>query len=285
MEQTPIHIPHAYGFRQRASGSGFEYRIAIAEPPGPPPPSGFPIVYLLDADATFGTLVEAIRARARRPDATGVGPAIVVGIMHGQDDGGAQERRRRDYADGPQAFADFLEQDLKPAVEARVRVDRRVQVLFGHSLAGYFALWTLLSRGDAFNAVVAVSPSIWWNPDALYAKLRDSRANSAKSTDSADGDMARRVMITVGEYEARRAPWQPDSAFTDDAVRRREERRMIAHARDMATALAKIDQLTVDFKCFAGEDHASVIMLSVARALRFVLPPACLLTPDASSSD
>lgn len=84
-------------------------------------------------------------------------------------------------------------------------------------------------------------------------------------------------MITIGEFEQRRAPWQPDGPFTDDAVRRRQERRMVDAARDMAEQLAAHTEFEVDFRCFDGEDHASVVILSVAHALRFVLPPASRL--------
>lgn len=365
MDREPFILPHAYTFRVRASASGQDYRIAVAEPIAPAPADGFPVIYLLDASGMFGTLVEAIRMRARRPDATGVGPAIVVGIMHDASTSPAHGGRIYDYTPGPtaaatptppgaaapaensretprrggeatspepataapvtsaaapaaggaQAFLDFLERDLKPAIEARHPIDRRQQTLFGHSLGGYFTLWTLLSRRSSFSAFVAVSPSIWWNPGLLEDVARESARESARENSPTPGHVdtfasdvvdrkggedredgrddralpaghgrddarigdARRVMITIGEFEQRRAPWQPDGPFTDDAVRRRQERRMVDAARDMAEQLAAHTEFEVDFRCFDGEDHASVVILSVAHALRFVLPPASRL--------
>lgn len=339
MDREPFILPHAYTFRVRASASGQDYRIAVAEPIAPAPADGFPVIYLLDASGMFGTLVEAIRMRARRPDATGVGPAIVVGIMHDASTSPAHGGRIYDYTPGPtaaaaptppgaaataardqetprpgdeatspkaataarvtstaapaapaaggaQAFLDFLERDLKPAIEARHPIDRRQQTLFGHSLGGYFTLWTLLSRRSSFSAFVAVSPSIWWNPGLLEAAVRERARESALPAGHGGDDArigeapigeARRVMITIGEFEQRRAPWQPDGPFTDDAVRRRQERRMVDAARDMAEQLAAHTAFEVDFRCFDGEDHASVVILSVAHALRFVLPPASRL--------
>jgi predicted alpha/beta superfamily hydrolase len=281
MAREPVAIPNAYAFTCRASRSGTDYRIAVAEPIGPAPADGYPVVYLLDADSMFGTMVEAIRSRCRRPDATGVGPAVVVGIGYGADHGESRTRRTYDYTPGPSVmppdpsipgngqqtggaddFLHFLEHDLTPAIDQLARIDPRRRVLFGHSLAGFFALWALTRGAEIFNTVIAVSPSIWWNPP-LLSEPRASEPPSAPP----------RVMITVGEFEQRRAPWQPADAWTDDTLRRRTERRMVDAAREMAEALEGAGAV-VDFHEFAGEDHASVVILSIARALRFALPAA-----------
>jgi predicted alpha/beta superfamily hydrolase len=299
MTRESVIVPKAFALTMPASRSGTSYHVAVAEPIGPAPPGGYPIVYMLDAGSSFATMVEAIRARCRRPDATGVGPAFVVGIgMHGMNDGGAGERaesrarRTYDYTPGPavtpddhsipggadgaggaDAFCWFLEQELIPVVERDIiesgkRVDPRRRVLFGHSLAGFFALWMLTRGSRAFDAVIAASPSIWWNPPLLL----DPLAVPGEAPWRAAADAWRpRVMLTVGEHEQRRAPWQPMDAWTDDAIRRRTERRMVDAAREMASALGRAGAI-VDFHEFAGEDHASVVILSIARALRFALP-------------
>lgn len=280
MTREPVLVPKAFAFTLTAAKSGTDYRIAVAEPIGPAPAGGYPIVYMLDAAGAFATMVEAIRARCKRPDATGVGPAIVVGI--GIDGGG---RRTYDYTPGPsvtpgdhsvpgggqdsggaEAFRAFIEEELIPGVEQRLldaepslRVDPRRRVLFGHSLAGFFVLWMAAQGSRAFETMVAASPSIWWNPPLLLNGLRTEGWP--------------RVMLTVGEHEQVRAPWQPEHAWTDDALRRRTERRMVDAARDMAEALGRAGA-TVDFHEFAGEDHASVVILTIARALRFALPAA-----------
>ncbi|MBW7460240.1 alpha/beta hydrolase, partial [Paenibacillus sepulcri] len=38
-----------------------EYRICVAYPGEEAPPAGFPVIYLLDANAVFGTMVETMR--------------------------------------------------------------------------------------------------------------------------------------------------------------------------------------------------------------------------------
>jgi predicted alpha/beta superfamily hydrolase len=305
MTCEPVVVPKAFAFTMTASRSGTNYRVAVAEPIGPVPPGGYPIVYMLDAGGSFATMVEAIRARCRRPDATGVGPAFVVGIgSHGGE--GAVDRaesrlRTHDYTPGPsvtpddhsipggarssggaETFREFLEQELIPGIEEQgvehqgieqdiergLRINPRRRVLFGHSLAGFFALWTLTQGSRAFDTVIAASPSIWWNPPLLL----DPLAVPGQALWREDA-WRPRVMLTVGEHEQRRAPWQPMGAWTEDAIRRRTERRMVDAAREMADALGSAGAI-VDFHEFAGEDHASVVILSIARALRFALPAA-----------
>lgn len=54
-------VPGTLTWSMQSDETGREYRIFIAEPMGPPPEGGYPVLYSLDANATFGTLAEAIR--------------------------------------------------------------------------------------------------------------------------------------------------------------------------------------------------------------------------------
>lgn len=285
MTRSPVTMPGAFSVTLPVSGGSTAYRVLVAEPTGPQPPDGFPVVYVLDADAMFGTIVDAIRMRCRRPDATGVGPAMVVGVSHtGHED--PRARRMYDYTPGPSTaldttvdaststggaagFLNFLQRDLQPFAATCTRVNPSHQILIGHSLAGYFTLWALLAGRADFTTYVSISPSLWWNRAALADATTDHSSAPRPRT---------RVMLTVGEYEQRRAPWQPDGPRTDDAIERRAERQMVDAAQALAETLRRT-ACDVDFHEFAGEDHASVVTLSIARALRFALPPAALLRP------
>ncbi|GIQ63876.1 hypothetical protein PACILC2_24440 [Paenibacillus cisolokensis] len=75
-----VEIPRSVQWTMRSRAENRSYQIMVAAPAEDPPPSGFPVIYLLDANSVFGTVVEAVRLQGGRPDKTGVVPAVVVGI-------------------------------------------------------------------------------------------------------------------------------------------------------------------------------------------------------------
>jgi hypothetical protein len=71
----------------RASATQREYHIMVSRPIGnPPSPSGYPVIYMLDANAAFATMAEAVGLRSRRPEVTGIVPSVVVGIGYATDE-------------------------------------------------------------------------------------------------------------------------------------------------------------------------------------------------------
>ncbi len=67
------------------SRNGRSYRIFVSIPAEQPPASGYPVFYVLDANAVFATVVDAVRVQGRRPEKTGVSPAVIVGIGYQTD--------------------------------------------------------------------------------------------------------------------------------------------------------------------------------------------------------
>lgn len=262
--EQPFLLPATRSRIVRAAATGDSYRIDIALPVGDPPPQGWPAVFLLDAKGCFATCVEAMRRMSRRSDATGVGDAVIIGISSpGQEHDAA--RRRRDFAsprpgDGETAnapaFLAFIEQQVKPLLAGELPLDAARQTLFGHSLAGYFTLWVLAHHPVAFRGYAAISPSIWWDSEALLGALSAVPA----------GD--RHVLICIGEWEGALPPWQA-AAGSADALARRQQRRMIANAEDAAARLsAAIGDARVDFRLLPEEDHASIVSAAIPRMLR-----------------
>lgn len=162
-----------------------DYRIFIAEPMSPPPVGGYSVLYTLDANATFGSLAEAARLQTRGPH--GIDPFVIVGIGYHSNDPIVTQERFYDYtvfADsselparpdgsawpltgGAEAFLDFIEYELKPLIEEEFPIDHSRQSLFGHSLGGFLALYTLFTRPGSFSRYFAASPSIWWKNHIL----------------------------------------------------------------------------------------------------------------------
>jgi predicted alpha/beta superfamily hydrolase len=255
-----------------------DYGLSVAWPRQPAPPGGYPVMYLLDAQNSFATTVEAIRARCHRADATGVPPTVVAGLALRA--GNDRSRRTRDFtppglqlpADdelapstdtgGATALLAWILDTVLPLVESDHAVDANRRTLFGHSLSGFFVLQALFRQPNAFETFVAASPSIWWDPPGVMADA----ARLSESTGSAP-----RVLLTAGEYEQRAAPWQPANSMTATALARRDRRQMVTHVENLGEQLSALNHRggAVQTTVFSGEDHASVVMLTINQALRF----------------
>lgn len=61
---------------------------------------------------------------------------------------------------------------MKRRLEGRVVT----HVLMGHSFGGLFALSTMASRPELFDAWVAADPSLWWDGGVLIRMLEDKPA-------------------------------------------------------------------------------------------------------------
>jgi len=167
---------------QMQNGQGDSYRILVSKPEGEVPyTGGYPVIYVLDANAYFASLHEAKRAQKQYRQ------AIIVGIAYPGDDPHNFLRRAYDFSPpvseeansppqgGQDVLLDFLEQQVMPAVAERFPVNESQQSLYGHSFGGMFAIYTLFTRPELFNHVVAASPSLWWDDRYLLKHEREFR--------------------------------------------------------------------------------------------------------------
>ncbi|MCD7100042.1 alpha/beta hydrolase-fold protein [Stenotrophomonas sp. MMGLT7] len=263
------------------SPQGRDYRIFLYRPDGAAPPDGYPVLYVLDGNAMFLTAVETVQAIARRPDAGAVALPVIVGI--GYPDGTDVRSARvldltpvaarnpqngRMSGGGADAFADFIQHAVEPAVAGRVPVDRERQALFGHSFGGLFVLHVLATRPQAFSTWLAASPSLWFGDGTVREALLQPAKETTKDAPPP------RVLITVGEYERRTAPWA-GAPGGDVAAADRQLQAMAQYenAQAVAAALASRPGASVELDLIPGEDHFSVVPAAIGRAVRFLLMP------------
>jgi len=267
----------------RSSASGAEFVIFISTPPQSPPSAGHPVIYLLDANASFATMTEALAMQSSRPAATGVQPAVVVGIGYPTDKPLNPVRRTFDYTPtvreealaprpdgtpwpatgGADAFLDFVENELKPSIVG-LPIDKARQGIFGHSFGGLCVLHALFTRPGTFHAYVAGSPSIWFGERVVLSVESAFRQRFRSEPQSL------RLLIGIGSDEQtvratdtpKRAAWITSN-------------RMVDNARDMAARLTELAPYGLDlsYQEFAGENHVSVLPALISRALRLTLSP------------
>ncbi|WP_211912108.1 alpha/beta hydrolase [Tardiphaga alba] len=261
-----------------------DYRIFVWQPAVGQLHDKMPVVYLLDGNGTFPIATSAVALQSRRPERTGVQPAIVVGIGYPTTLWLDAERRTYDYTPpvpedalpqrpdrggwtrtgGADEFLDFIADELQPMIAAEFGADRDQSALFGHSFGGLFVLHTLFTRPALFRNYAAASPSIWFGGDHLQqAKARFMAAKPTVPT--------RRLLVTVGGLEQAEAQSADGASADYDSWIRRNK--MVENAKGLAADLATMDPaaLAVTYTEFEDENHASVLPAAISRALRFSL--------------
>lgn len=247
-----------------------EYRIFVSAPDTEPPSSGYPVIYLLDANAVFATMVEAIRVQACRPEKTGVIPAVVVGIGYETEAPFPPDRHydftmtatARDMPSRPDgtawpeqggagAFLKFIEEDLKPEIEREFNIDTGRQTILGHSLGGLFVLHALFTRPDAFQTYVAGSPSIHWNKPYFLEEEQQFASRLGQKPAQV------RVLLAVGELE------------------KNHQSRITENTKELSERLSTLTShgVSMEFKEFEDEGHVSVLPALISKTLRFALNP------------
>jgi len=212
----------------------------------------YPVLVLLDAnDADQFALARAnVTFLAGR---NAIPQLILVGVPNTKD-------RTRDLtpkaegagatrfptAGGADAFADFITRELLPAIRAKYRTSSAT-VLAGHSFGGLFALHVAATRPGAFNGVIAMSPSMWWNDSTLVFRYADAIAKSTASERlfTSSGGLEPPIDVTTKRFAARMDSLKPG-----------------------AVAFA--------YRFYADDTHGLTPAPSLADGLRFVFRPVSL---------
>lgn len=244
--------------RSLTAPDGENYRLFIHVPAGKPPPGGFPLLYVLDGEDNFPVVVATAIRMARAGKRSGIGPGIVVGI-----DSGDLARRSRDYTprfEGPvvrpgqpgyglptggaDAFLDFIEHEVQPALLRDFPIDTARVAILGHSFGGTLVLHALMTHPRLFSTYVAASPSLWLAGGAMM-----------REAERWPGVGRKQLLITVGKKEN-----------AQDAV---------AIARTLA---GKGTESTA--RILIGEDHGSSMLPTIAEAIRLAFGISVALSRD-----
>lgn len=291
--KPPVTVAFSQQVDFTAKANGKSYRLFIATPLTPPPPGGYPVVYVLDGNAYFGSVTEATRLRSALGGE--IAGAVVVGIGYPTDNlmtmmgrrfydltpvqPTAGERQKMEatmklmgvdsieYA-GADTLLDIIEKEIKPMVGSSLPIDPKRSVLLGHSIGGLAVLNALFKRPSAFGAYIAISPSIWW---AERDVLKDETAFAGKLA----AGLSPRVFIGVGSLEQAVPDPLPAGMTREQATAQMAEAAMV----DNAVALGKrLEGLKggvgyrVVYKVFEGETHGSVPWATFKPAFDLALP-------------
>ena len=270
-EGAPAAIPRTRRYDLTSKINGRTYRVFVSTPSKADPGKADPVVYILDGNWYFAAASINVDESARG----GHSRAIVVGIGYPTDDNDVVSTRRAfeltmsaaptdkepGLHGGGDAFLRVLEEEVKPFVAARYKIDPARQILYGKSLGGLMVLRQLLRHPEAYSTYIAASPSIWWNDREVLAD-EGTFAKRAKA-----GELSVRLLLTSAGDEHYRGD--------DPKLRAADSRRMIDNVSELASRLAPLnpEKVTVTRVIFPEETHVSVSLASLGRALTFALKP------------
>jgi hypothetical protein len=169
-----------------------EYLISVALPfrYAEHPDKTYPVIYVLDANMSFGIVVETMRLlNIRVPWSKEFPDTILVGIGYPLSGSLAEiyhqmlHLRMRDFlpkrdveaekfiqetfpvsesviSGGASHFLQFIQHELIPMIEAEYRADPTDRTLMGHSWGGLFALYALFAQPQLFQRCIAGSADL-----------------------------------------------------------------------------------------------------------------------------
>ena len=275
--------------------TGRPYRLLISLPEAPPPPEGYPVVYVTDGGLYFGTVTET----ARLQGLNFYTPPIVVAIGY-QEEGTrpaltlrtkdlslpidaasietnplfTQSKLKAEDTGGLDDYLTMLRTEVRSRIVAEYPVDLSRQVIFGHSLGGLAVLRQLLRDPAAYSGYIASAPSIWYDDKAVLADM-DGLPDLLRPLSKAPT-----LILMVGGDEEDLPRIAPDNDTLPAAVSSistaelREGLRisaMVTNVQQLDERLSEMDNINVTTVVFPDEDHASVVPAAISRGLRLTL--------------
>ncbi len=231
------------------------------------PDKKYPVVYLLDGDAHFYSVMGMIQQLSTVNGNSVCPEMILIGIPN-------TDRMRdltptyvteamgdtlfNETTGGLVNFTSFIENELMPFVESHFPVSP-FKMYIGHSLGGLAVIHTLLTRPYLFNSWVAIDPSLWWD-DRLINTMSDSLKHKSKY---ADESLYLAIANTMPEDMA------VDKVVKDTSMNT-EHIRSILEFSDVANRKMKSNGMEFRSKYYDAEDHGSLPLIAEIDALKYL---------------
>lgn len=266
----PVVVPRAEQYDITSKVNGLKYRIMVSTPRNAEPGKRYPVFYILDGNWYF------LPAVGIAPDMShDLLTPIFVGIGYPTEDGKEIDRRRtfdltppgkqKDPFGQPKGGGDdfirVLLEEIKPLVETRYQIDQAQQIIYGKSFGGLLVIHLMFVHPDAFQTYLISSPAIWWDNRSVLAEEKEFSQGIKTS------NLRLKVLITSAGNEQYRGP--------DPKLQAEDIYRAVDNASELAGRLktASPQNLSVNYAVFPDEDHVSVSLAALGRALYFALKP------------
>lgn len=228
----------------------------------------YPVVYLLDGDAHFSSVVGMIEELSEINGNTLCPEMIVVGIpntnrnrdltpTHSEIDLPFVSKNVSEQSGGGEKFAEFLEKELIPYIDSKYPT-APYRTLIGHSFGGLTAINILTNHTNLFNSYVAIDPSMWWDHQKYYAETVKKLASKNLAN----------VSLFLGAANTMDDSMDLVKVRKDTTVFTRHIRSIL----DLNDFLKqdKKSKLNYGYAYYKDDNHGSVPLIATYDALRFV---------------
>ncbi|MCV9930702.1 alpha/beta hydrolase-fold protein [Flavobacterium sp. LS1R47] len=229
----------------------------------------YPVLYLLDGDAHFTSVVGMTEQLSTMNGNTICPKMIVVGILntdrardltptHIESDLPMMSNEASKTTGGNENFIAFIQKELMPYVETNYPT-APYKMLIGHSFGGLTAINTLANHTNLFNSYVSIDPSMWWDKQKFLEQTKKVFAEKKFKNNTS---------LFLGIANTMEAGMDTIRVKKDTTQSTRHIRAIF----DLANTLKKNkqNQLNFEYKYYDKDSHGSVPFIAEYDALRFI---------------
>lgn len=228
----------------------------------------YPVVYLLDGDSHFSSIVGMIEELSEVNGNTIVPEMIVVGIPNTNRNRDLTPSRSdvdlpfvpknlSEQSGGGEKFTAFLEKELIPYIDSKYPA-APYRTLIGHSFGGLTVMNILTNHTSLFNSYVAIDPSMWWDHDRFLKETTKKLAAKKFENVSLFLAAANTMDANMDLVKVRK-----------DTTAFNRHIRSILNLNDFLSQ-NKTTNLNYEYKYYNEDDHGSVPFPATYDALRFI---------------
>lgn len=133
----------------------------------------YPVIYLLDGDAHFFSVVGMIQQLSQVNGNSICPEMIVVGILntdrtrdltptHVDADPPYMDSASSKTSGGGERFVSFIKKELMPQIDS-LYPTQPYKMLIGHSFGGLTVMNIAMNHTELFNSYICIDPSMWWD--------------------------------------------------------------------------------------------------------------------------
>lgn len=220
------------------------------------PTDSLPIVFVLDADMSFGLVYDVVRWLNWGREIPYV---AIVGISYGTGQKDWWAKRSRDFSESKDAtkhwgdwplaggaaeFKEFIEKELFQFLEDKYKLKGNSRTIIGLSFGGLFCTDVLFSKPELFNNYIILGPALLWNDKEIFKQELKYSENHTK--------LNANIFTSIGELDNEdiTKPW---IEFVNQVKSRNYNG-------------LNIDTLTIE-----NETHLSMLPAALTRGLKTIL--------------